>query len=314
MKLSIIVPVYNTSKFLEKCIQSILDQSYRDYELLLVDDGSTDHSGDICDQFAAKDARVKVFHKSNGGVDSARNLGIEKAQGEYFYFVDSDDELLPECLDTLISGMKTEDIDLVIGGYIYSRDGINDEMPKEAPTSRIFSRNETMEELLLPKYHSLGMPWTNLYKASIIHENNLWFNQAIHTIDDRVFMVSYICAMKGNAFHTTKPIYIYNLGVGVSFNIKKKFDKRTATIFDGQCLIFEMVKDGGFSSKCEWWARFKMMNSYYFKKKYFEQYRDYDTVKKMKEKLFSLITRKEYIYFWCRKKIATIVKPVFRFK
>lgn len=312
MKISIIVPVYNTSKFLEKCIQSILNQSFKDYELLLVDDGSTDQSGLICDQFAEKDNRVIVFHKQNGGVDSARNLGIDKARGEYYYFVDSDDELLPGCLETLISGMKTSDIDLVIGGYIYSRNGVNDELPQKAPTDRIFTRNETMEELLLPKFQSLGMPWTNLYKASIIHENKLLFNKDIHTIDDRVFMVSYICAMKGKAYHTTKPIYIYNLGVGVSFAIKNKYDKRAATIFDGQCLIYEMVKRGNFSKKCDWWARFKMMNSFYFKKKYFEDYQDYSTVQRMTDKLFNIISHREYTWFLCRKRIAEFVKSFSR--
>lgn len=308
--MSIIVPVYNTGKYLEKCIQSILNQSFKDYELLLVDDGSTDNSGQICDYFAESDTRVIVFHKQNGGVDSARNLGIEKATGEYYYFVDSDDELLPGCLDTLMSGMKTSDIDLVIGGYIYSREGVDDELPKDLPTDRIFTKNETMHELLMPKYHSLGMPWTNLYKASIIHGNNLLFNKDIHTIDDRVFMVSYICAMKGKAYHTTKPIYIYNLGVGVSFAIKNKYDKRSATIFDGQCLIYEMVRHGDFSKNNKWWARFRMMNSYYEKKKYFESYNDFATVEEMKAKLNMLITPHEYNLFLCRKIFAKIVKSI----
>ena len=87
---SIIVPVYNTEKFLHRCIDSILAQTYTDFELLLIDDGSKDSSGAICDEYAVKDARVRVFHKENGGVSSARNLGLDNAKGEWITFVDSD--------------------------------------------------------------------------------------------------------------------------------------------------------------------------------------------------------------------------------
>lgn len=91
--ISIIVPVYNVEKYLSQCIDSILAQAFIDFELLLVDDGSTDGSGRICDEYANKDARIQVFHKKNGGVSSARNIGLEHAQGEWITFVDSDDWL-----------------------------------------------------------------------------------------------------------------------------------------------------------------------------------------------------------------------------
>lgn len=90
-KISVIVPVYNTEKYLHRCIDSILAQTFTDFELLLIDDGSKDSSGTICDEYAAKDARVRVFHKENGGVSSARNLGLDQAKGEWITFVDSDD-------------------------------------------------------------------------------------------------------------------------------------------------------------------------------------------------------------------------------
>ena len=90
-KISVIVPVYNTEKYLNRCIDSILAQTFTDFELLLIDDGSTDCSGKICDEYAAKDSRVRVFHKENGGVSSARNMGLDNAQGEWITFVDSDD-------------------------------------------------------------------------------------------------------------------------------------------------------------------------------------------------------------------------------
>lgn len=91
--ISIIVPVYNSEKTLNRCIDSILSQTFHDWELLLIDDGSTDCSGEICDEYAIKDKRVKVFHKGNGGVSSARNVGLNNAKGEWITFIDSDDEI-----------------------------------------------------------------------------------------------------------------------------------------------------------------------------------------------------------------------------
>lgn len=307
MRISIIVPVYNTSKFLSTCIESILNQSFTDFEVLLIDDGSTDQSGEICDNYASCDARIKVYHKPNGGVDSARNLGISEARGNYFYFVDSDDKLLPGCLQNLVNGIS-DGVDLIVGGYIYSSDGVEHES-NTSVSHRFFDRTGIMEELLCPKFQSLGMPWTNLYKADIIRDNNLQFNKNIHSIDDRVFMVSYICAMKGKAYHTTKPIYVYNLGVGVTFQLqRRKFDRRTATIFYGQCLIFDMVKKGDFNRKCLWWARFRMMNSFYEKRRYFTINEDFKTCEEMNKSLFLRINKLDWFLFLCRKKVAQIVK------
>ena len=111
---SIIVPIYNTFSTLYRCIDSILAQSYTDFELLLINDGSVDGSGFICDEYAAKDSRVRVCHKQNGGVSSARNLGLDNACGEWITFIDSDDYVLPSYLFRLTSCL---DADWIIGGY-----------------------------------------------------------------------------------------------------------------------------------------------------------------------------------------------------
>ena len=100
-KISIIVPVYNTEKYISNCIESILKQKEKDFELLLIDDGSKDQSGRICDTYATKDDRIKVIHKKNGGVSSARNLGIDHAKGEMIFFIDSDDTVGPDYLKNL---------------------------------------------------------------------------------------------------------------------------------------------------------------------------------------------------------------------
>lgn len=113
---SIIVPVYNVEKYLDQCISSVLSQTYQDWELLLIDDGSTDNSKEICDQYSKTDSRIKAIHKVNGGVSSARNLGLENAQGEYLMFLDSDDFWLEDNnLKILVEKAESEDLDVVRG-------------------------------------------------------------------------------------------------------------------------------------------------------------------------------------------------------
>ena len=122
--ISVIVPVYNTEKYLDECIQSILNQSFTDFELLLIDDGSTDRSGAICDQYAAKDERVRVFHTENGGVSSARNVGLDEAKGEWIAFVDSDDWVKSLFLENFIR--YVDDVDIIISySEIETKNGIH---------------------------------------------------------------------------------------------------------------------------------------------------------------------------------------------
>ena len=117
-KVSVIVPVYNTEKYLPRCIESILAQTFTDFELILVNDGSTDKSGKICDEYAKKDSRIVVIHKENGGVSSARNKGIEISQGELISFIDADDWITPLYLSDLITDITSSFTDIVLHGRI----------------------------------------------------------------------------------------------------------------------------------------------------------------------------------------------------
>ena len=116
-KFSIIVPVYNVEPYLVRCIESVLSQTFNDFELILVDDGSADKSGDICDCYAKKDGRIKVIHKSNGGVSTARNIGIENSSGEYITFCDSDDYYKPNLLEIVIKYISDGEVDLLSYNY-----------------------------------------------------------------------------------------------------------------------------------------------------------------------------------------------------
>ena len=112
-KVSIVTPVYKAEKYLQECIESVLAQTHKDWELLLVDDGSPDRSGDICNEYAEKDVRIRVFHKSNGGVSSARNLGLEQMKGEWVIFVDSDDVIAPNTLEICLQKCIDNELDIV---------------------------------------------------------------------------------------------------------------------------------------------------------------------------------------------------------
>lgn len=114
---SIIVPVYNIEKYISKCIESVLSQTFKDWELILVDDGSTDNSGKICDEYALKDNRIKVIHKENEGVTATRDRGVKEAQGEFLFFIDGDDYITDNALELLINKQKENDADLVRGSF-----------------------------------------------------------------------------------------------------------------------------------------------------------------------------------------------------
>lgn len=135
-KISVIIPVYNTEEYVGKCIQSILEQNFIDFELLLIDDGSADRSGEICDEYAKRDKRIIVFHQENGGVTSARRCGVLHASGEFITFVDSDDRLTPDALATLIAKMK-DGIDVVISSMLVEEVITGEELLKRFLENRI---------------------------------------------------------------------------------------------------------------------------------------------------------------------------------
>lgn len=198
-KVSVIVPVYNTEKYLHRCVDSILAQTFTDFELLLVNDGSTDGSGAICDEYAQKNSRVRVFHKENGGVSSARNLGMDKAQGEWITFVDSDDWLDVDFLSSL--AMKTSDTDFVLELSDY-----NDISIEEKAT--IF--NENIGNLL-----SWTVPWGKLFRCSLLKSHKIQFDCSVFSGEDTMFVFDYL-ALVNNISYSKTSYYNYRHNNGLS--------------------------------------------------------------------------------------------------
>lgn len=189
-RISVIVPVYNAEKYLTQCVESILRQDFTDFELLLVDDGSKDKSGLICDEYAQKDQRVKVFHKENGGVSSARNLGIDKARGEFIVFVDSDDYVDTNYL-TILTNVKA---DLVVTGYKEFGSGINKELSNSKSHIDTVLTGSLIANCLSSILDDTTMrsPWDKLFKRSIITENTIYFDPLISYAEDAVFVHTYL--------------------------------------------------------------------------------------------------------------------------
>ena len=180
--LSIIVPVFNTEQYIPRCIGSILSQSFTDFELLLIDDGSTDGSGDICDEYAEKDNRVHVFHKENGGVSSVRNLGLDEAKGEWACFVDSDDELLPNGLQIMVDGIS-EEVDLVMAGYETFDDNGALIYSVDTKVSKVITSIDAVKELFEPSdYWYQGYIWDSFLRRCLFQRGPALFS-AFHLCD-----------------------------------------------------------------------------------------------------------------------------------
>lgn len=145
--ISIIVPIYNVERFLDRCVQSIINQTYKNLEILLIDDGSPDDCPNIAAQWARKDYRVKVYHKSNGGLSDARNYGLDRAKGEYIAFVDSDDYIEPEMYEIMIKGILDNQCELACCGRYYTNDSKNIQS-RVLPDCKLLTRNDAVRELL----------------------------------------------------------------------------------------------------------------------------------------------------------------------
>ncbi len=193
-KISVIVPVYNCEAYIKQCIESVLKQTFTDFELLLVDDGSSDRSGEICDDYAKKDARVRVIHKSNGnGAGEARNKGLECALSPFVEFLDSDDWLQEDMLEKLWDAQEKYQSDVVICGYrnIVSLENPRYNFDTKYPSNVISGKQHVREYFV--KYFPEGMvgyPWNKLYRTDIIRKQGLTFPK-MRRLEDGIFNIDY---------------------------------------------------------------------------------------------------------------------------
>ena len=219
-KVSIIVPVYKVERYLERCIKSILRQSFSDFELILVDDGSPDCSPEICDTYANEDPRIRVIHKENGGLSSARLSGFQIAIGTYILFIDSDDYIEPVMLEKMVLAIETQRAELAICGY-FKDINAEDIRPIYLPYSQknIFGKEEIINKYILPltgaKKESINIPgfvWIRLHKRDLINED-YFRSEKIFFAEDHVFDLLYSDHVQNIAV-INEPLYHYCVNDG----------------------------------------------------------------------------------------------------
>lgn len=211
VKISIIIPVYNAEEYLDRCLHSVLDQEYSSYEVILVDDGSTDSSPLICDRYSGTDPRFITLHQPNAGVSSARNAGINMAQGEYVMFLDSDDALLPYALENMMDGIGEEDV--VVGGYGAFIEGVPSKEVKPA-AARSYKGNEYQkffQENITRNCELLDSPWAKLFKMKAIGDTR--FDVRLNYAEDKLFVFE-VLSKSSSVLTVPQAVYGYYMHAG----------------------------------------------------------------------------------------------------
>lgn len=207
MKVSIVIPIYNGENYLEKCLESIYSQTYPEFEVILVNDGSTDNSKEICEKWTKKDNRFSLYNNENHGVSCSRNFGIQQATGDYITFVDCDDFLAKDTLEALLE-TATQGYDLIIANYAkyYAEHKIK---PNVDIATKAYTKQEFLDTFWeLYNAFVINSPWGRLYKTKILQSENIEFPIDYNLGEDLIFNLQYI--EKSNTFYTiNQPLYYY---------------------------------------------------------------------------------------------------------
>jgi len=254
-KISIIVPVYNVEPYIKKCLDSVINQTYQNLEIICINDGSTDSSGKICDEYAAKDSRIKVLHKENGGLSSALNIGLKNFTGSYLGFVDSDDWVEPDMFEVLHKSLKNSEAHISVAGYFKDTDAESIPMSNKEriPDGIINTKNMLLYPLKRDYYIGFcGYVWNKFFLADIVRKSGLSFDNDIKYGMDVLFFATIVLICKCTGVYTDKPLYHYyqrNSAISKlkSFNIK-------ADILTVYKRVEKLLIDGGYSD-ISYWAR-----------------------------------------------------------
>ena len=278
---SVIVAAYNVERYIEKCVTSLRDQTWKELELLLIDDGSTDKSGEICDRLAEADPRIRVIHKKNGGIADVRNLGVEEAKGDYLMFVDGDDHVAPEFVEYAVNAAVKHQADVVILDF----DEIEESTGRVDRWSMNVERDTPINAGLVPKLLiTTPCPWNKLYRTKFWRESGLRYPLG-RNYEDLTLIPMLLSNAERIIYLDSKPLYHYILHEGSimrSRNFQKSFEDRRAAIED----IMSYFKERGIYNifLCEleylafehaYFVPTKEVLLYDPKSTYLEQFREY---------------------------------------
>lgn len=253
--ISVIVPIYKVEPYLSRCLESIINQTYKNIEIICIDDGSPDNSGFILDQYAANDNRVRSLHQTNRGVAQARNTGINISHGEYLMFVDGDDWIACDCCQKSIETATRESADVVIWGYIreFGQKSLpklpfNDSSPVDCSTLCRQMFGPVNAELRTPENaDSLATVWGKLYKTSIIKNNSITFCDLdrIGTYEDGLFNIGYFANAK-KASYIPQCLYHYRKNSGMTSQYRPKLNKQWDNLFGD---MEQLIRDNNFGTE-----------------------------------------------------------------
>lgn len=241
--ISIVVPIYNVEKYLERCVNSILLQSYKYIEVILVNDGSTDRSPVICNEFANKDDRVKVIHKVNGGLSDARNFGIKQARGEYILFIDSDDYIELDTCREFIKALNNKEVDIIVG----NAKKIEGSKITYFTHTNLIERKEYNSKEFISKSIKAGEwyapVWLNMYRREFILKNSLYFKKGILHEDIDILPRLFLTAK--NIVYIDYCFYNYDIRIGsiTQMKSKKKNIESVKFIYTEWKAIFDRVEN-----------------------------------------------------------------------
>ncbi len=245
-KVSIIIPIYNAEKYLNECLESIVNQTYKNIEVILIDDGSIDKSPYICEKYSQAYDNVFAYHITNGGVSRARNYGIDKSTGDFIVFIDSDDYIDKSMIEKLINSLIISKADIVICGYSYL---YTNRLIKVLLENKIYNQDEAIKELY--KDNSIqGYSVNKIYKKNIIENNKIRFNTDIKISEDMLFVFEYL--LYSNKIYTIPDsLYYYRMRKSSASNFKNENDLSVFKAYDIMENLYPKSKE-------------YMINNYYY--------------------------------------------------
>ena len=294
---SIIVPIYNLEDYLDKCIQSLIKQTHKNLEIFLVDDGSTDKSSKVCDDWQKKDSRIIVIHKENGGVSSARNAGLKKRKGEYAASVDPDDYVKENYVEILLNSAVNNNCEMSIVNLIEVFSNGHENKYTFSTPNKLLNRHDFLENLYNKRTYKSG-PCNKLYLKKVIDENNIYFREDVHYGEDLFFIVKFAEKSERFYYEFDENLYYYYYRNGSP--TKCGFNEKTATLLNVCDELIDIYEKNNVDS-CA--IKNKYIVFYYFSLYFFNQNNNYS--KQEYKRIY-----KKYFYDVFKAKKITIIEKL----
>ena len=272
--ISVIIPIYNVEQYLNRGIESIVNQTYKNLEIILVDDGSTDNCHEICEEWEKKDNRISVIHQ--------RNTGLKNAKGEYIYFFDPDDFIEVNLIEILLKEIIKDKIDIVICNYYIEK---NNKTTIKMNIKSMKINKKKLYNMIIQKQYFCGYVWNKLYKHSIISENNLCFNENVTMNEDLLFNCEYIQKIKESAYYISKPLYHYYIRENSLLN-EKSFSEKRMLVYNALDRLMEIFNEESKENIIylkERYIKTTYMNLYLLKKNNIDEEIIYNQIEKSKK-------------------------------